>query len=141
MQNPPVQTGPGGEVNAKTALGLDANLGAAIGYPVGILAIIIFVMEKENRFARFHALQAILYHVAAIVIFIGIGIVLAILMAVLAMISSALATIVGILLWLVFVVAGLVYFAGALFLAFKAYGGASMSLPVIGGMTDKILNK
>jgi len=140
MQNPPVPTG-SGDVNAKTALGLDANLGAALGYPVGILAIVIFIMEKENRFARFHAVQSILYHVAAIVIFIGLGIVLLILTGVLAMISPTLAYIVGLLLWLLFLGGGLVYLAGLLFLAFKAYGGASMSLPVIGGMTEKILNK
>jgi len=141
MQNPPVQTGPGGDVNAKTALGLDANLGAAIGYPIGILAIVIFIMEKENRFARFHALQSILYHVAAFVIFIVIGIILGILAAVLSYISPSLGFIVGILIWLGYLVALLVYVAGALFCAFKAYGGASMSLPVIGGMTEKILNK
>src|SRR6266481_3547675 len=99
MQNPPpIPAQTAGEVNAKTALGLDANLGAALGYPVGILAIIIFIMEKENRFARFHALQSILYHVAAVVIFIGLGVLLGILMVVLGLISSSLATIVGLLL-------------------------------------------
>lgn len=139
MQNPPVQTGPG-EVTAKTALGLDANLGAALGYPVGILAIIIFVMEKDNRFARFHALQSILYHVAFLAISIGVAIVLTIITVILGLISSVLAAI-GSLLWLIYLVVFLVYVAGFLFLAFKAYGGASMSLPVIGGMTDKILNK
>jgi len=100
MQNPPVQSAPG-EVNAKTALGLEANLGAAIGYPVGILAIIIFFMEKDNRFARFHALQSIFYHVAAVVVFIGIAIVLAIIQVILALISSVLAAIGG-LLWLLY---------------------------------------
>jgi uncharacterized membrane protein len=139
MQNPPVQTG--GEVSAKTALGLDANLGAALGYPVGIVAIIVFIMEKENRFARFHALQSILYHVGAVVIFIVIGIVLGILAGVLSYISPSLGFIVGILIWLGYMIAVLVYLAGLLFCAFKAYGGATMSLPVIGGMTDKILNK
>lgn len=144
MQNPPpmsVETGAGGEIKAKTALGLDANLGAAIGYPVGILAIVIFIMEKENRFARFHALQSILYHVGAVVIFIVLGIVLGILMVVLGMISQSLGWIVGTLLWLVYMLAVLVYIVGLLFLAFKAYGGASMKLPVIGNMTEKILNK
>jgi uncharacterized membrane protein len=139
MQNPPVQTG-SGDVTAKTALGLDANLGAAIGYPIGILAIIIFIMEKQNRFARFHALQSILYHVAFVAIFIGLAVVLTIVTIVLGMISSVLAAIGG-LLWLLYLVAFLVYLAGLLFLAVKAYGGASMSLPVIGGMTNKILDK
>lgn len=144
MQNPPpmpVETGAGGEIKAKTALGLDANLGAAIGYPVGVLAIIIFIMEKGNRFARFHALQSILYHVAAIVIFIVLGVVMGILVVVLSMISSSLASIVGILLWLAIMIAVLVYLVGLLFCGYKAYGGASMKLPVIGNMAEKILNK
>jgi uncharacterized membrane protein len=139
MQNPPVQTG-SGDVNAKTALGLDANIGAALGYPVGILAIVIFIMEKQNRFARFHALQSILYHVGAVVIFIGLGVLLFIIQLILSQISSVLGLIAG-LLWLVYLVAFLVYFVGLLFLAFKAYSGSSMSVPLIGGMTDKILNK
>ena len=48
----------------KSALGLDGNLAAALGYPIGIIAIICLVMEKENRFVKFHALQSILLHVA-----------------------------------------------------------------------------
>ena len=52
----------------KSALGLDGNLAAALGYPVGIIAIICLIMEKENRFVKFHALQSILLHVAFIVV-------------------------------------------------------------------------
>jgi uncharacterized membrane protein len=141
MDNSPIQTGAGGEVSAKTALGLDANLGAAIGYPVGVLAIVIFIMEKENRFARFHALQSILYHVGAGVMFVAVAIVLAILSFVLSLISASLGFIVGTLLWLVFMVVVLIYLVGLLFCAYKAYSGASMQLPIIGGITEKILNK
>lgn len=144
MQNPPpmsVETGSGGEIKAKTALGLDANLGAALGYPVGILAIVIFIMEKENRFARFHALQSILYHVAWVVVFIVLGIILGILMVLLGLISSSLAAIGSILLFLGYLIAFLLYIGGLLFLAFKAYGGATMKLSVIGNMAEKILNK
>jgi hypothetical protein len=52
----------------KSALGLDGNLAAALGYPIGIIAIICLIMEKENRFVKFHALQSILLHVAWIVV-------------------------------------------------------------------------
>ena len=52
----------------KSALGLDGNLAAALGYPIGIIAIISLIMEKENRFVKFHALQSILLHVAFIVV-------------------------------------------------------------------------
>jgi uncharacterized membrane protein len=139
MENPPPNQS--GNENAKTALGLDANLGAALGYPIGIVALIIFIMEKENRFARFHALQSLLYHVAAVVLFIVLGIVLGILTAVLSMIDSSLGGIVGILLWLVFMVVVLIYLAGLLFCAFKAYGGNLFKLPIIGNMAEKIINK
>ena len=52
----------------KSALGLDGNLAAALGYPIGIIAIICLIMEKENRFVKFHALQSILLHVAFILV-------------------------------------------------------------------------
>ncbi len=46
----------------KSAIGLDGNLAAALGYPIGILAIICLIMDKENKFVKFHALQAILLY-------------------------------------------------------------------------------
>ena len=52
----------------KSALGLDGNVAAALGYPIGIIAIISLIIEKENRFVRFHAMQSLLLHVAWIVI-------------------------------------------------------------------------
>src|SRR5260370_41341665 len=58
----------------KSALGLDGNVAAALGYPIGIIAIICLIMEKENRFVKFHALQSILLHVAFIVVAIGVWI-------------------------------------------------------------------
>jgi len=35
----------------KSALGLDGNVAAALGYPIGIIAIICLVMEKDSRVA------------------------------------------------------------------------------------------
>src|SRR6185295_14013026 len=111
MENPPPYQPGEPEANsvdesrAKTGLGLDANLGAALGYPIGIVAIIIFIMEKTNRFARFHALQSILYHVLAVVVFVVLSILITVLTMVLAAINDSLGC-VGILLWLVFLVVG-----------------------------------
>jgi uncharacterized membrane protein len=133
---------PGGdETRAKTALGLDANLGAALGYPIGLIAIIIFVMEKQNRFARFHALQSIFYHIAAIVVFIVLIIVAVIVGLVLGMISSTLAGIGAVLLWLLIMIVFLAYFVGLIFCAVKAYGGKWFKVPTVGNMTEKIVNK
>src|SRR5260370_16730298 len=59
----------------KFGLGLGGKVGAAVGYPIGIIAIICLIMEKENRFVKFHALQSILLHVAFIVVAIGVWII------------------------------------------------------------------
>lgn len=149
MQNPPpvpVQTG--SEVNAKTALGLDANLGAALGYPVGIIAIIIFFMEKENRFARFHAVQSVLLFVLVFVLFIVLALVSVLLPILLALIGSAaggavglvvsiistLVWVISLLVWLILPLLSLGVFILA---AVKAYGGNYFKLPVIGKMAEK----
>jgi uncharacterized membrane protein len=145
MQNPPPNQ-PGDE-NKKTALGLDANLGAALGYPIGLIALIVFIMEKENRFARFHALQSLLYHVAFVVVFIVAAILFTILGFLAAAIGSsssaggAIGGLLGILITLLWLGLLLLYFAILLFSAFKAYGGKWFKMPIIGNMAEKIVNK
>ena len=47
--------------NQKSAIGLDGNLAAALGYPIGIIALILIFIEKENKFVRFHAIQSIVW--------------------------------------------------------------------------------
>jgi uncharacterized membrane protein len=122
----------------KSALGLDGNLAAALGYPIGILAIISLIMEKENRFVKFHALQSLLYHVAGIVVILVVVVVLIILTLLLAMVRlGALSP----LLWLVYLIVFALYFIGLIFAAVKAYNGVQFKLPVIGNMAEKFANK
>lgn len=135
---PPLSNQPGGDEKAKTQLGLDANLGAALGYPIGIIAIILFIMEKENRFARFHALQSLLYHVAFVVIMIVVMIFAAVIGVLLAMVKLGFVAPLLFLLWPVLI---LVYFGGLIMGAVKAYQGQWFKLPLIGNMTEKIINK
>ena len=130
----------------KSALGLDGNVAAALGYPIGIIAIISLIMEKENRFVKFHALQSILLHVAFIVLAIAlwiIGIVLVIGSAAAAAASGSGAAggIVGMLLGLVWLVVVLAYLAGLIFAAVKAYGGAEFKLPIVGNMAANFAGK
>ncbi len=126
----------------KSALGIDGNLAAAIGYPVGILALICLIMEKENRFVKFHALQSILLHVAFIVVFIALmllGFVLAIagIAAGAATNSGALGGLMGMLIGLLWLVAVVAYIAGIILSAVKSYQGNIFVLPIIGGMAQK----
>jgi len=132
--NAPMTQPPGGDggPKGKTALGgLDANLAAALGYPVGIIALIMVIMEKQNRFARFHALQSLLLIGAWIVIFILSSVVFGIIAAVLN--TPAIFGLLS-LLWLV-------WFAALIFCAYKAYQGEWFKLPVLGDMAEKFAGK
>ena len=130
----------------KSAIGLDGNIAAALGYPVGILAVICLIMDKENRFVKFHALQSILLHVAFIVVGIAVWILLVVVLVAGAAASSAtdssaaggLAGMLSGLIWLVYIVA---YLGGLIYAAVKAYGGAQFKLPVIGNMAENFANK
>jgi len=130
----------------KSALGLDGNVAAALGYPIGIIAIICLIMEKENRFVKFHALQSILLHVAFIVVIIAvwiIGIILAIagMAAAAATNSGALGGLVGMLFGLLWLVVLVCYVGGLIFAAVKSYQGIQFKLPIIGNIADKFANK
>ena len=126
----------------KSALGLDGNVAAALGYPIGIIAIICLIMEKENRFVKFHALQSILMHAGFIVVAIAVWVVGLILMVVGIAASAAtnsgafggLFTMLFVLIWFAVIAC---YIGGLIFAAVKAYGGNKFMLPVVGNMAEK----
>ena len=128
----------------KSALGLDGNVAAALGYPIGIIAIISLIIEKENRFVRFHALQSVLLIVGWIILVIVLSIVSVVLGILLGAAASAagsaggivslIFTLISLLVWLVIPL----LFLGALILAaVKAYGGSYFKIPIIGNMAEK----
>ena len=43
----------------KSALGLDGNVTALIGYIIPLVALILVFMEKDNKFVRFHSIQSV----------------------------------------------------------------------------------
>ena len=101
----------------KTSTGLDANLAAALSYLVGFVTGIIFLLvEKDNRFVRFHAMQSTLTFVGIVLVDILLQIV----------------PLLGALL-VVFIVIPLSAFLW-LFMMFKAYQGEEYKLPLVGQM-------
>ena len=61
------------EAKGKTGMGLEPNVAGLLCYVVGwVTGIIFLILEKENQFVRFHAVQSIVvfgaYTVAAIVL-------------------------------------------------------------------------
>lgn len=99
----------------KTSIGLEANLAAALSYLLGFITGIVFlVVEKENRFVRFHALQSVLA-------FGGLSVIWMLLNAIplLGFVFGVLVLLpVSAILWLV--------------LMFKAYQGEDFRLPIVG---------
>ena len=131
----------------KSALGLDGNVAAALGYPIGIIAIICLIMEKENRFVKFHAWQAILLYIALVAVWIAL-VVLSIILGVIGIAASAagsaggaLGSIIGLLWTLVWLAVFLGGFIAIIIGAVKAYGGNYFKLPIIGNMAEKFANK
>jgi uncharacterized membrane protein len=128
----------------KSALGLDGNVAAALGYPIGIIAIISLIMEKENRFVKFHALQALLLYALVIVLWFAVVIITVILgiigfaaTSAAGETGSALGGLIGVLWWLIVMVIFVGAFVGMIMAAVKAYQGNLFKLPIIGGMADK----
>lgn len=103
----------------KTSTGLDQNIAGLLAYVLGFITGIIFlILEKDNKFVRFHAMQSTITFLVLLVIgmipFFG---------PVLSFIVSPIAFI----LWIV--------------LMYKAYQGEMFKLPVIGDYAAKWVNK
>ena len=136
MQNPPpVQT-------TKSSTGLDENIAALLSYIFGwVSGLIFFLMEKDSRLVRFHAMQSILFNVLFGVLAFVLWIVLFVLFLILSQVSDALTTIVGLLsmlLWLLLLVGVLV---GWILCLVKAYQGQYFKLPIIGNFAEKFSAK
>ena len=136
MQNPPpVQT-------AKSSTGIDENIAALLSYIFGwVSGLIFFLIEKDSRLVRFHAMQSILLNAVAAVI----GIVLWIVWFSLAIISSMVSETLG---FLVSAVVGLLIFVfwigllvGLVLCLIKAYQRQFFKLPVIGNLAEKFSAK
>ena len=123
--------------NQKSALGLDGNVTALIGYLIGIVALVLIFIEKDNKFVRFHALQSVLWSVGMCVGIVVVAIVGFILALILGQVSSALGSIVGLLVMLVYLAMLLGLIGGLIFGAIKAYGGAMFKLPIVGNLAEK----
>jgi len=136
MENPPsAQIG-------KSSTGLDENIAALLSYVFGwISGLVFFLIEKDSKLVRFHAMQSILFCVLVAVLGIALWVVTFLFFLVGAMlpdIMGSLLALLGTLIWLIFSVALLIAWILCLV---RAYQGQFFKLPVIGNMAEKIVNK
>jgi uncharacterized membrane protein len=106
----------------RTSIGLDENVAGALAYALGwISGVALLIVERENEFVRFHALQStIVFGALSAVWFFGVSIPL--------------------LGWIVsFVIIPPVSAVIWLMMLFKAYRGERFRLPVAGKIAEERL--
>ena len=102
----------------KTSTGLQANVAGLLCYVLGWVSGLVFLLiEKENKFVRFHAMQSIIVfgtitvaYILTVIPFVGVVI-------------SFLLWILGLVLWIILMV--------------KAYQGQQYKLPWAGKLAEK----
>ena len=117
-------------MNKKTSSGLQENVAGLLCYVLGwITGLIFFLIEKNNKFVRFHAMQSMILFGALFVLQIVVGILMTLLVIVH----------LGILIPLLSLVNTLVFIGSFILwiiLMVKASQGEKFKLPVIGDLAE-----
>ncbi len=107
----------------KTSLGLEENIEGVLCYLLGfITGIAFYLLEKENKFVRFHAMQSIIVF-GALFILQRVFILLFIFIPFLGLTISWLLGLLGFVLWII--------------LMMKAYQGEMFKVPIAGEIAEK----
>ncbi|MBX5449553.1 MAG: DUF4870 domain-containing protein [Thermogemmatispora sp.] len=106
-------------------MGMEANTAAGLSYVLGWLTgLIFFLMEKQNRFVRFHAMQSLIWF--------GFLTVLSLVLGVLEMVP-----LIGLFAFCLLGLLLLVGFVSWVFLLITAFQGKYLKLPVIGDYAER----
>ena len=104
---------------AKTSTGLDENVAGLLCYVLGwISGLVFFLIEKENKFVRFHALQSIIVF--------GVLSIASLILSYIPWIGwllGGLISILALVLWIILMI--------------KAYQGEKFKLPWAGDLAEK----
>jgi len=104
----------------------DSTMLAALPYVFGmVVGLLIYLLAKDDKFARYHALQAIMFDIAVIPIFM-VEIVLYVVLMI---------TIIGaFIMWGVIFLTAMALLVFRLYMAYSAYQGKAIMLPYLGKM-------
>ena len=107
----------------KTSLGIDENIEGALCYVLGFITGIVFlIVEKDNKFVRFHAMQSIATFISLFVLSMVIGTI-----PTLGLFLSPFIGLIGIVLWILLMI--------------KAFQRERYKLPLIGDFAEQQTNK
>ncbi|ANM31573.1 membrane protein [Acidobacteria bacterium Mor1] len=103
----------------KSSTGLDENVAGLLSYLLGfITGLIFFLIEKDSKFVKFHAMQSIVAFGSLMVLSIVLNFV-----PFIGCLITMVLPLVGLVLWILLMV--------------KAYQGERFKLPVIGDFAEK----
>ena len=109
--------------SASGGTGLQSNIAGALAYFLGpVTGILFLLIEKQNKFVRFHAMQSTLTFGGIFVLNIVLGFI-----PILGWLAGTLLSLVSLILWV--------------FLMYKAFNNEEYELPVIGEMARKQVEK
>ena len=114
-----------------TSMGMQPNVAAGLSYVLGwITGLVFFLVEKQNRFVRFHAMQSILFFGGLTVL----NIVLNVISGFDIIFISGIAALLGYLI-------GLVGFVGWIVLLINGFQGKYFKLPIVGDYAERYANQ
>ena len=118
----------------KATFGLDENVASAACYVLGWLTgIIFFLMEKDNKTVRFHAMQSILTFLPLMILVWIIGAIVSMMVLSAGMYGAVgIWGIVSLIMTLIWIIMLLLW----LFLMFQAYQGEKFKVPIVGDIAE-----
>src|SRR5437868_7471799 len=130
---PPFSATQGMSAQGPTSTGLSARTEAILGYLFWWLGgLVFFVIERKNRFVRFHAAQSIIFFGGVSVLLevlhlISLIPLLGFLLAIPISFASSIITVIAILTWL--------------FMMFQMYRGRNFRIPIVSEYADRLVDR
>ncbi len=107
----------------------DSNLLAALCYLINLVMLpwsfAVYFVKKEDKFVRFHAMQAGILWIVAVIIWI--------VLLVISIIAGMVFPPISCVVWGIQLLFGLAFLAADLYAAYMAYQGTEWEIPAIGG--------
>ncbi|MFL5693562.1 MAG: DUF4870 domain-containing protein [Ktedonobacteraceae bacterium] len=138
---PPLSAADGRSAHDPTSTGLSGRTEALLSYLLGwVSGLIFFLIERKNRFVRFHAAQSFVFFGLVSVVFIVlrlIGYLISIIPFLGGLLGFVLNPVLACLTFIILIPAGLIW----LFLMVQAYRGVTVRLPFFGNYAESLVER
>jgi uncharacterized membrane protein len=138
---PPLSATEGRNAHDPTSTGMSGRTEALLSYVLGWFSgLIFFVIERKNRFVRFHAAQSFLFFGSAFVLLLALRLI-GYLISIIPFIGGALAFVVNLVLspatFIIAILVGLVW----ILLMIQSYRGNTVRLPFFGNYAESMVER